>query len=203
MIIFAAENKMTMIKDTKKIIQALTYLAGKEDDKVMDNMKAYKLLWLADRYHLRQTGRTITGDAYFAMPYGIVPSDAKCILENTKTKMKNPKGYKERFIASKDGHEFMALADADLKVFSDSDQEALDKVYETFGGMDAMQLSELSHHFPEWTFYRELLEDKEQKNSYRIDLDHFFEDSPQKEFFSESKDLLELTQELYHQYNRL
>ena len=73
-----------MIKDTKKIIQALTYLAGKEDDKVMDNMKAYKLLWLADRYHLRQTGMTITGDAYYAMPFGIVPSDAKCVLENRR-----------------------------------------------------------------------------------------------------------------------
>ena len=29
-----------MVKDTRKIIQALAYLAGKEDDKVMDNMKA-------------------------------------------------------------------------------------------------------------------------------------------------------------------
>lgn len=191
-----------MTKDTKKIIQALTYLAGKEEDKVMDNMKAYKLLWLADRLHLRQTGRTITGDAYYAMPFGIVPSDAKCILENEKTKMRNPKGYKAKYIANKGPHEYMALCDADLKVFSDSDQEALDKVYNTFGKLNAMQLSELSHHFPEWTFYREMLDDKDQKNSYRIDLDHFFEDGPEDSFFNESKELLELTQELYHQYNR-
>lgn len=192
-----------MVRDTRKIIQALTYLAGKEDDKVMDNMKAYKLLWLADRYHLRQTGRTITGDVYYAMPHGIVPSDAKCVLENAKTKMRNPKGYKERFIANKGNHEFMALADPDLKVFSDSDQEALDKVYDMYGGMDALELSELSHRFPEWTFYSELLNDKEQKNSYRIDLDHFFEDGPENDFFCESRELLDLTKELYHQYNRV
>lgn len=192
-----------MVRDTRKIIQALTYLAGKEDDKVMDNMKAYKLLWLADRYHLRQTGRTITGDVYYAMPRGIVPSDAKCVLENAKTKMRNPKGYKERFIANKGNHEFMALADPDLKVFSDSDQEALDKVYDMYGGMDALELSELSHRFPEWTFYSELLNDKEQKNSYRIDLDHFFEDGPENDFFCESRELLDLTKELYHQYNRV
>lgn len=43
---------------------------------------------------------------------------------------------------------------------------------------------------------------KEQKNSYRVDLDHFFEDGPKNNFFSESKELLNLTQELYHQYNR-
>ena len=96
----------------------------------------------------------------------------------------------------------MALTDADLQVFSDSDQDALDKVYEVFGTMDAMQLSDLSHHFPEWTFYREMLNDKEQKNSYRIDLDHFFEDGPENVFFRESREMLELTKELYHQYNR-
>lgn len=192
-----------MMKDTTKIIQALAYLAGKEEDKVMDNMKAYKLLWLADRYHLRQTGRTITGDAYYAMPHGIVPSDAKCVLENSKTKMRNPKGYKERYIVNKGGHAFMVIAEADLKVFSDSDQEALDKVYEVFGHMDAKELSEFSHRFPEWTFYRDLLKDRDQKNSYRVDLDHFFEDGPENDFFKESPELLNLTQELYHQYNRV
>ena len=56
-------------------------------------MKAYKLLWLADRYHLRQTGTTVTGDAYYAMPFGIVPNDAKCLLDKTKTKLRNPRGY--------------------------------------------------------------------------------------------------------------
>lgn len=30
--------------DTKKIIQALTYLANKEKDKIMDYMKAYLLI---------------------------------------------------------------------------------------------------------------------------------------------------------------
>ena len=109
----------------------------------------------------------------------------------------------EKYIANKGAQEFMALTDADLQVFSDSDQDALDKVYATFGDMDAMQLSDLSHRFPEWIFYREMLKDKWQKNSYRIDLDHFFEDGPKNDFFCESKELLELTQELYHQYNRV
>ncbi len=192
-----------MMRDTRKIIQALTYLAAKEDDKVMDNMKAYKLLWLADRYHLRQTGRTITGDAYYAMPFGIVPSDTKSVLEGVKTKMRNPKGYKEKYIASKNGHQYMVLHEPDMKVFSDSDQEALDKVYAAYGHLNAMELSELSHHFPEWTFYSSLLSDKKQKNSYRIDLDHFFEDGPEGEFFNESREILELPRELYHQYNRV
>ncbi len=194
-----------MAKDTKKIIQALAYLADHQPEKVIDNMKAFKLLWLADRYHLRQTGRTITGDAYYAMPFGIVPSDAKCLLEGTKTKLKNPKGYQDCYLRSIGNHQFAVLSQPDLKVFSESDQEALDKVLAVYGDYDAMQLSELSHKFPEWAFYRELLEDKDAKNSYKIDLDHFFETSPEegKPLFDDSPELLSLTKDLYHQYNRV
>jgi len=192
-----------MAKDVKKIVQALTYLANAQQDKRLDNMKAYKLLWLADRYQLRQCGRTITGDAYYAMPFGIVPSDAKCLLENEKTKLKEPKGYKNRYLVT-DGHQYKAIAAPDLKAFSDSDQAALDKVLELYGSYDALQLSELSHKFPEWTFYQELLENRDKKNSYRIDMDHFFEDAPAEDsrLFDDSKELLELTRELYHQYQR-
>lgn len=193
-----------MARDTKKIIQALTYLASHQPEKVLDNMKAYKLLWLADRYHLRQTGRTITGDAYYAMPFGIVPSDAKCLLENAKTKLRDPKGYKAKYLMT-DDHQYKAIAEPDLLMFSDSDQEALDKVLALYNGYDAMQLSELSHKFPEWKFYQELLEDKEAKNSYKIDLDHFFEDAPAEDhrLFDDSLELLSLTRDLYHQYNRV
>lgn len=193
-----------MARDTTKIIQALTYLADHQRGKVIDNMKAYKLLWLADRYHLRMYGRTITGDSYYAMPLGIVPSDAKCVLEGAKTKLQNPKGYKERYIRNEGTHQFIAISDPDLKVFSDSDQEALDKVLSVYGAYNAMQLSEMSHKFPEWTFYRDMLEDPEAKNSYKIDLAHFFETTPEEhqQFFDESEELLELTEELYHQYSR-
>lgn len=194
-----------MAKDTTKIIQALAYLADSQPEKMMDNMKAYKLLWLADRYHLRQYGRTITGDSYYAMPFGIVPSDAKCILEGTKTKLKNPKGYSARYVLHADEHRFKVIAAPDVSVFSESDQDALDKVLAIYGSYDALQLSELSHQFPEWTFYRDMLKDKDSKNSYKVDLDHFFENAPasSSQLFDENKELLSLTQELYHQYNRV
>lgn len=193
-----------MAKDIRKIVQALTYLANYQPDKMLDNMKAYKLLWLADRYHLRQTGRTITGDSYYAMPFGIVPSDAKCLLENEKTKLKEPKGYKNMYLIL-ENHQYKAIAEPDLNEFSISDMEALDKVLAAYNKYDALQLSDISHRFPEWTFYKELLDNKNTKNSYKIDFDHFFEDAPvgEHQLFNDSRELLELTQELYHQYNRI
>lgn len=194
-----------MVRDTSKIIQALAYLANYQPEKMLDNMKAYKLLWLADRYHLRQTGRTITGDVYYAMPYGIVPSDAKCLLENEKTKLKESKRYKNKYLLlDMKKHQYKAVSEPDLQIFSDSDQEALDKVLEHYNDLDAMQLSELSHKFPEWTNYKKVLENKETKNSYKIDFDYFFEDAPMDEcrLFNDNKELLALTKDLFHQYNR-
>ena len=49
--------------------------------------KAYKLLWLIDRYSLRHYARTVSGDQYYAMILGPVPTDAKHILEGMPTNM--------------------------------------------------------------------------------------------------------------------
>ena len=73
------------MKTTRKIIQALAYIVYQQPDHKVNSMKAYKLLWLADRYHLRQTGRTITGDVFYALPHGVVPSDAKNVVEHQPT----------------------------------------------------------------------------------------------------------------------
>lgn len=194
-----------MSMNTRKIIQALTYLAYKQSDHKLDNMKAYKLLWLADRYQLRICGRTITGDTYYAMPRGLVPSDAKCLLENESTKLENEAGYRDKFITLGLGHSYEAVCAPDCDELSDSDIEALNKVLDSFGDMKATELSEFSHQFPEWTYYQDMLEDKSTKNSYRVNIDHFFEpcEADKSGLFAQSEELLSLTKDLYHQYNRI
>lgn len=191
--------------DTKKIIQALTYLAYKQEGHVIDNMKAFKLLWLADRYRIRNSGRTITGDTYYAMPYGLVPSDAKCLLDGEKTKLKNDKNYKQRYIKSTLDHSYEAVAEPDLDQLSEADIEALDRVLALFGNMEPKELSEFSHLFPEWIYYKTMLLDGNTKKSYKVNADHFFEpcDADKSGLFAQSKELLALTKEYYHQNNRI
>ncbi|MCD8388513.1 MAG: SocA family protein [Bacteroidales bacterium] len=50
-----------MICDTEKIAQALAYIDYRLRDEVVDRRKACVLRWLADRYHIRCYGRTVTG----------------------------------------------------------------------------------------------------------------------------------------------
>jgi len=69
------------MKSASKLIQALNYIAYNQQGKSVGFKKAYKLLWLIDRYSLRHYARTVSGDKYFAMQLGPVPTDAKHILE--------------------------------------------------------------------------------------------------------------------------
>ncbi len=185
--------------DTRKIIQALVYFATQQKDKTIDNMKAYKLLWLADRWHLRQYGRTISGDVYYAMPFGVVPSDAKCILEGSKTKKTNAQEVVEEYISILAGKRYAAKKAADINVFSDSDIDAMRLIVEKYNSMSAKALSELSHKFPEWKYYEKELSAEDTKNSYKINMDLFFENEKDgKGIFVDDEELLDLSKEMYH-----
>lgn len=191
--------------NTNKIIQSLVYLASKEKNSVLDNMKAYKLLWLADRLHLRLHGRTITGDCYYALPYGPVPSDAKHILENTPTHLYNDANYQAKYITIMDGHSFSPASEPDLKELSESDMEVLDRVWQSYGKMKPWQLSRMSHTYPEWLAYKDKLEGTDIPKACPIDLELFFEDagSDNKGLFVDTPELIALTKELYLQHHRI
>jgi hypothetical protein len=193
------------MKDTAKIIQSLAYIAWKIDKDGMNDMKAYKLLWLADRYQLRTAGISVSGDTYYAMPHGLVPSDAKCILEGENTKLQNDSEYCKQYIKIIDKHHYAVVSAPDTDQFSESDISVLDKIIAQFGSCSAKYLSELSHKFPEWTYYQGMLADKDTKNSYRVNIDHFFEPCDENcgGLFSQTAEHLALTKELYHQYNRI
>ena len=191
-----------MARNTKKIIQALTYLASKMQGQVLDEMKAYKLLWLADRCHLRNNGRTITGDRYYAMPKGVVPTDAKHLLDGESTILENEDNYFNQWIEKIHPHKFMAIQTPDLTEFSQSDIETLDRVIDVYGRLSGKELSELSHKYPEWEQYKNMLMDKNEKNSFPINIDLMFENSEdESELFNQSPEVLEITKELYHEFN--
>ena len=190
------------MKTTRKIIQALAYIAYQQPDHKVNSMKAYKLLWLADRYHLRQTGRTITGDVFYALPHGVVPSDAKNVVEHQPTRIQNDEEYCNRYIQRVGRYSYKAVTEPDLMVFSDSDQEALDKILQCYGGMDQYQLERLSHDFPEWLAYKDQIKADNTPKAYKIDLDYFFCDAEKDEsgLFVDDPELLALTKEMFHEF---
>lgn len=156
----------------KKVTQALNYFATKEGGKI-NKMKALKLIYLADRYHLRKYGRLITNDVYFAMNYGPVPSSTKDIAETSEFLGDREKEYASQFIKGIDNLTLQTVNTIDDSVFSESDSEAMGFAWKKFGHLNPFELAELTHEYPEWKKYEKALELDSRVQMY---LEDFFEE---------------------------
>ncbi|WP_069659217.1 Panacea domain-containing protein [Arcticibacter eurypsychrophilus] len=181
----------------KKAVQAFNYIAEKNNGEVY-KLKAIKLLWLADRLHLRKYGRTITGDNYVAMPYGPVASKSLDILNNQTSYEPNLEEAIEY------GNHFVELSNeiihsvnaSNLRVFSQTDIESLDHVIATWNHIERFDLADISHEFPEWSRFEERFRISTQKR-FNMDIYDFFQNVDKYEMFSDSNEELEITKEIF------
>jgi uncharacterized phage-associated protein len=136
----------------KKIAQVQNYLARKEGGKI-DKLKLVKLIYLADRYHIRKYGRLVTGDYYFAMQYGPVGSVTKDIAGFSEYLAPEELEYAQKYLAPLGGdtNTIISVNEVDGDELSETDVEALDFAYQTFGSRDSVDLVELTHEYPEWS----------------------------------------------------
>lgn len=180
----------------KKSVQALALLAAKEGGTI-NKMKAIKLIWLSDRLHLRKFGRTITGDTYFAMKLGPVASNIKDLIEGSTYCSPEELEYSTTFLNRIDNKNYALKTEPIQKVFSKSDIEALENVYAVYGHLDQFELSDLSHHFPEWKRWESEL--AKNPTRYPIDFQDFFQetntDSP---LFKDDQETLDLVKSLFN-----
>jgi uncharacterized phage-associated protein len=167
---------MTLTFSHRKATQALNFLAGKAGGQI-NKMKALKLVFFADRYHLRQYGRPITNDEYLAMEYGPVPSGCKDLAEMSDFLDKHERSYAERFLKPVSQYEFASLAAVETPVFSQSDLGALEFAWRHYGQFNEFRLAEITHEFPEWKRHETALQSPDVSRlpmSYR----HFLENAP-------------------------
>ena len=64
----------------KKATQAINFFACRNGGAI-EKLRLLKLIFFADRYHLRKFGRPITNDPYWAMQFGPVASSVKELAE--------------------------------------------------------------------------------------------------------------------------
>jgi uncharacterized phage-associated protein len=153
------------------IIDSLCYLLSKL--KRLDKIHLIKLMYLADRYHLMNYGRTISGDTYVALEHGPIGSQTMDVLEFDEYVLREylPKA-KESFQKG-EGFEYVpgnrCTTDA-LDMLSESDIDALNFVITHFGNMDKWKVVDYTHELPEWKRYKDLFESgKTKREPIRID----------------------------------
>jgi uncharacterized phage-associated protein len=138
-------------------------------------MKALKLLFFADRFHLRKYGRPITNDEYFAMNYGPVPSGGKDLVEGSDFRPDVEKAYAGQYLNSVNRYEYSSVNEVDDIVFSRTDLEALFFAWKSFGSLDEFALADLTHQYPEWKRHEATL-GSETCSRAKMSYDDFLED---------------------------
>lgn len=182
----------------KKTVQALNFFATKENGRI-NKLKALKLIWLSDRYHLLSNGRMITNDTYFALPNGTVPSITRDILEQNEISLNEDElTYSSCYLIvdSRDRYLYNSISPVDEQVFSQSDINSLQLIYETYGKLTWNQLSDLSHTFPEWKRFESGLS-KKIASRYEMNIEDFFLLPENQPLFQNIEPLLDTSKEIY------
>jgi uncharacterized phage-associated protein len=161
----------------RKSTQALNYFAHRAASgapaRRLNRMKALKLLFFADRYHVRKYGRTVSDCSYFAMKHGPVASEAKNVAEESTRLDARARNYARRYVRKDDTYHFSAVNDVDFAVLSESDREALDFAWAIFGHYSEFRLRDITHHYPEWK--KQAAKLRRGRKRVEIDYADFFE----------------------------
>jgi len=130
---------------TRKIVEAAATLLRIEPCKRMSYLRLLKLLYIADRESLRESGRPIVGTRPVAMDYGPVLSE---VLDLAKGQHRD-EGVWSEFIR-KDGYAVTLEKNPGVLSLSRYEIERLTKTAEEYRNTDDWEIIEQTHAFEEW-----------------------------------------------------
>ncbi len=135
--------------DEEKAIAAILHIVSEVQQRGETKIgfhKIFKILYFADRKHLAQWGRPVTGDYFVAMNYGPVPSNIYDMLKSAKgdSSFIDQDKYNDYFEIY-GGHWVKTKQSADMDVLSESDLKALHRAIEKNAHLDFSQLVQMSH----------------------------------------------------------
>ncbi len=133
---------MSKFLDVKKTIETIVYISQKTNDL----FHIGKILFFADKFHLENYGRLITGDHYRAMPNGPVPSGAYDIIKYVRGDGKvQINGNPEKAFKVEGKTKIIPIREPHLEYLSESDIECLDKAINLYAYMSLKKLRDIVH----------------------------------------------------------
>lgn len=135
---------------TRKVAQVAAFFALKNGGKI-NVLRLTKLIYLADRRHMRDFEFPITGDDFVSMPFGPVNS-ATYNYMNDKTRVRQNE-WRE-FIGKREGKNVPLSRPTsihDLDELSRAEINTLEETWKEFKDLEQFALAEWTHvHCPEW-----------------------------------------------------
>lgn len=181
--------------------QALGYLLSLDENHKMNRVKLIKVLWVADRMHMRRFGRTISEPDYYAMVHGPVCSLALDIAQMSRDGVAlsdtDIRFLDEYFTA--DEKETSMQKNVGDDCLSDTDKTILTEAWEKCKDIEAFDLADnISHEYPEWNKFRDFFANNGGRK--KIDLGDFFKNPDGEDrFFKEDGRTLEAAKKLYEE----
>jgi uncharacterized phage-associated protein len=167
---------MNKLPSARKILQALYYLqsnAPRDNNDRFNRVYLLKMLYFADRYHLRHFGNLASNDKYFAMALGPVASVAYNVLKKSS--------YNINSAETECLSDVKELSENDVEIEYQNDDElsksfknALDFTLKEFGYYGWKKQSDISHCYPEWKKHRSELTPANPR--IPMELQDFFDD---------------------------
>lgn len=128
-----------------KTLQAAAALLRTQPPHIMGRLRLIKLLYIADRESLRETGAPITGDRVFAMKHGPVLSETYDLIKGEH--MRSPE-WSRHF--ENIGSYVRLLEDPGTGRLCKYEIEKLNEVFRRFECDSDWDVAEATHQFPEW-----------------------------------------------------
>lgn len=176
----------------RKVLQALFYIQSKaptDNQSRYDILYLLKLMFFADRYHLRHFGFVASADEYKAMKLGPVASGTKDILYGKLPAKANSSELSLLISGVREvGDTSVEIALQQDDELSKSFKIALDFSIKTYGKFTPIEVSHISHDYPEWKKHENAINSG--IKSVPMDFIDFF-DNPQKLLYSAQKGINE------------
>jgi uncharacterized phage-associated protein len=135
--------------DERKFTELLVYAATRlQGERSGGATKLNKVLFFADFTHVRRTGAPITGATYQKLRHGPAARRLRPIrdrlISNGDVEL-----LEEEFLGYQQ-HRLVPNRPPDLSVFSDEELVTIERVFADLDGLNARQVSELSHEEAGW-----------------------------------------------------
>jgi len=131
--------------DFDKAVQAAGCLLQAETPPKMEYMRLLKLLYIADRESLRETGVPVTGDVVYAMKQGPVLSKVYDLIKGEHLRSRDW----DRFI-KRSGYQVELVDQPGNGRLCRYEIEKLNEISERYFFKDTFEISEETHAFQEW-----------------------------------------------------
>jgi uncharacterized phage-associated protein len=136
---------MQFFFNARKAMQAAAALLRSEETKQTSYLRLLKLLYIADRESMRETGRPITGDRVLAMDHGPVLEGVYDLIQGTGYHLPT---WARHFQIS--GYHVKLAKDPGVGMLSKYELRKLHEIGERYATKSDWDIVEDTHRFAEW-----------------------------------------------------